>query len=137
MADGGSGSMRGNNTFETLLSAAVVVIALTFLVFMRLQTGTGSLTGYELNVRMKQVDSLAKGADVRISGVKVGSIAAMTLEPKSYLATLRLDIRSDIAIPKDSGFYVSPGTMSSGFLSITPGKSKDMIAPGDTIRAVR
>ena len=128
--------MRGNNTFETLLSAAVIVIALTFLVFMRLQTGTGSLTGYELNVQMKQVDSLAKGADVRISGVKVGSIAAMTLEPKNYLATLRLTFEAISPFPKISGFYVSPGTMSSGFLSITPGRSKDMIAPGDTIRAV-
>jgi phospholipid/cholesterol/gamma-HCH transport system substrate-binding protein len=118
-----------------LLSAGVIAVAVTFLAFMRLQTGTGSLTGYELNVQMKQVDSLAKGADVRISGVKIGSVAAMALEPKSYLATLRLSIRSDIAIPKDSSFYVSPGTMSSGFLSITPGKSKDTIAPGGTVRA--
>jgi len=129
--------MRTSGAFEVLLSAGVIAVAVTFLIFMRLQTGTGSLTGYELNIQMKQVDSLAKGADVRISGVKVGSVAAMALEPKTYLATLRLDIRSDIAIPKDSRFYVSPGTMSSGFLSITPGKSKDTIAPGDTIRAAR
>jgi len=126
--------MHKNSLFEISLCAAVIVVAVGFLVFMRLQTGTGSLSSYALVAQMKQVDSLAGGADVRIGGVKIGSITDLTIEPKSFLADVHMDIRKDVGIPKDSAFDIGSAVMSSPYLSITPGKSNEMLAPGATFR---
>ena len=125
--------MFKDNMFETLLSASIIVFAAGFLIFMRLETGIGSLSAYQITAALKQADGLSTGTDVKIAGLKVGAVTGLALEPKTYRVTAKINIRSDIKIPVDSSLSVSGGSMNSPYLSIKPGKSASIIPPGGTL----
>ena len=81
--------MQQNNIAETLIGAVVVTVAVAFLVFGYYRTGSGSLSGYEVNAKLAKVDGLSVGTDVRLAGIKIGSVTALDLDPKTYLATVQ------------------------------------------------
>ena len=70
-------AMQQNNVGETLIGAAVVAVAVLFVVFGYYRTGTGSLSGYELNAKLAKVDGLGIGTDVRLAGIKIGSVTEL------------------------------------------------------------
>ena len=43
-----------------------------FFAFLLWQTGTGSLSSYELAARLHSADGVKPGADVKLAGVKIG-----------------------------------------------------------------
>jgi phospholipid/cholesterol/gamma-HCH transport system substrate-binding protein len=123
--------MQQNNVSETVIGAVVVVAAAIFLIFAYLHTSSGGVSGYELNARMPKVDGLGVGTDVRLAGIKIGSVSDLTLDPKTYLVTVHMNIRDDIKIPADSSLLVtSAGILGSSYLSITPGGDDKMLAAG-------
>jgi phospholipid/cholesterol/gamma-HCH transport system substrate-binding protein len=130
--------MGNNNTVETIMGAVVIAVAAAFLYFAYTNTSSGSLGGYELTAKMPRVDGLATGTDVRLSGIKIGAVNELTLDPKTYLVTLHMNIRNDIQIPTDSSLMVtSSGLLGGSYLSITPGGDDKMIAPGGAITNVQ
>ena len=129
-------SARGmsNNFAETLLGAAVVAVAVGFLAFTYLRTGSGSLSGYEVLARLPKVDGLGIGTDVRVSGIKVGSVSDLVLDPNNYLVTVHMNVRQDLKLPTDSSMMItSSGILGSSYLSITPGGDAKDIKPGGYI----
>lgn len=123
-----------NDTVETLIGAAVIAIALIFVVYTYRTTGTANMNGYELTAKMSRVDGVAVGTDVRLAGVKIGSVQALTLEP-SYLVAVHMDIHNDVKIPDDSSLLVtSSGLLGGSYLSIAPGGSDKMLPPGGMIK---
>jgi len=128
--------MKNIGIFETLLSAVVILLAAGFLTFTLWQTGTGSLKSYELSAHMRSADGVKPGADVKIAGVKVGSVTAMELvqDRKRYAVDLKLAIREDIRIPEDSRLVIGGGNLSSTTLTIAPGRAKALAQPGGTLR---
>ncbi len=129
---GGRMAQHRNSPFEILLCAAVIVVAAGFLVHMKMRTGIGSLSSYELTARLPRVDGLDTGSDVRIGGVKIGTVTGLTLEPSSFLADVQMNLRGDIGIPDDSRIVVAQGMMSSPYLEIKPGRSSVRLAPGSS-----
>ena len=127
--------MQRAGIFETLLSAAVIVLAAGFLAFLLWQTGTGSLSSYEMNARIKSADGIKAGTDVRIGGVKVGTVESLKLDQKGYAVEVKLAIRDDIQVPEDSAIAIGSGMLSSAALTITPGRSKTVVAPGGVLVA--
>jgi phospholipid/cholesterol/gamma-HCH transport system substrate-binding protein len=128
--------MRQNNFFEVLLSAAVVVVAVSFLTYTNVITGAARPSDYQLKADMAHADGLSSTSDVRIGGIKVGSVSDLALDPKTYKAVVRLRIRSDVQIPVNSIISVASGGLSPGsYLAIAPGTSSRALAPGSTISA--
>lgn len=127
--------MQRIGIFESLLSAAVIALGVGFLVFLLWQTGTGSLKSYQIHARVKTADGIKAGTDLRIGGVKVGTVESLTLDRKTYLVDLQLSIRDDIKVPVDSGLGVGSGMLSSAALSLTPGRAKDTVPPGGMLVA--
>ena len=126
--------MSSNNTVETIIGAIVVMVAAGFLYFAYTNTSSGSFGGYEITARLPRVDGLATGTDVRLSGIKIGAVNALTLDPKTYLVTLHMNIRNDIQIPDDSSLMVtSTGLLGGSYLSISPGGSNKTLPPGGAI----
>lgn len=124
-----------NNTVETLIGAIVVAIAVAFLYFAYASTSTASLSGYEVDAKFQRVDGLNVGTDVRLSGIKVGTVSALTLDPRTYQATVHLSMRNDVRLPDDSSIMVtSTGLLGNSYLSISPGGSDQMIAAGGSIK---
>lgn len=124
-----------NHTVETLIGAIVVTVAVVFLYFAYSSTNSANLSGYEISAKFQRVDGLNVGTDVRLSGIKIGSISALTLDPKTYQATAHLSIKSDVKIPDDSSILVtSSGLLGSSYLSVSPGGSDAMVPAGGVIQ---
>jgi phospholipid/cholesterol/gamma-HCH transport system substrate-binding protein len=123
--------MQQNNIAEIVIGAIVVAVAVILLAFGYTHTGARGASGYELNARMPKVDGLGEGTDVRLAGIKIGTVSGLVLDPKTYLVTMHMSIRNDVQIPVDSSLLVtSSGILGSSYLSITPGGDDKMMAPG-------
>lgn len=125
--------MRNNNMVETLIGAIVVVIAIGFLVFAYSSTSVHG-SGYALQARFSSADGINPGTDVRLHGIKIGTVSAVDLDPKTYIAIVRMSVRNDIPIPDDSAIKVtSSGLLGNSYLSIQPGGSPKNLAAGGEI----
>jgi phospholipid/cholesterol/gamma-HCH transport system substrate-binding protein len=127
--------MRGN-VIEVVIGAVVLVAAALFLAFAyrtsQLRTVSG---GYELSADFARIDGIHQGSDVRIGGVKVGTVVSDQLDPKTYLATIRMSIDPEIRLPDDTVAQVtSAGLLGDKYISLVPGGSEEMIPPGGKIR---
>src|SRR3569833_1212303 len=123
--------MQQNNVAETLIGAVVIAVAVGFLAFAYLRTGSGSLSGYEINARLPKADGLSVGTDVRLAGIKIGTVTDLTLDPKSYLVSVHMRVRNDIKLPVDSSVLVTQaGFLGGHYLSITPGGDDKMMTAG-------
>ena len=100
--EAGIARMRDGNVVETVIGAVVVAIAVLFIALIYTRTGSGGLSGYEIQARLDKVDGMAVGTDVKLAGVKIGSVSDLTLDPRTYLVTVHMTIRNDVKIPDDS-----------------------------------
>jgi phospholipid/cholesterol/gamma-HCH transport system substrate-binding protein len=88
--------------------------------------------GYELVARFGQVGALAPGADVRVSGVKVGTVSQINLDPKTFLAVTRMVLDPTVKLPADSTAKVtSDGLLGGSHIAIEPGGASGDLKPGD------
>jgi phospholipid/cholesterol/gamma-HCH transport system substrate-binding protein len=123
-----------NNTVETLIGALVVTVAVAFLFFAYTTTGSGSVGGYDLQARFSSADGIVTGTDVRLHGIKIGTVSTLSLDPKSYAAIVHLNIHNDVPIPDDSSIKVtSSGILGNSYLAIQPGGSDAMLKAGGQI----
>jgi phospholipid/cholesterol/gamma-HCH transport system substrate-binding protein len=121
-------------TVETVMGAVVLVVAALLLFFAYTTSQVSSITGNEYTARFEQVDGLHDGGDVRISGIKVGTIIGQELDPKTYLAIIHISIDPAIRLPTDSvATIASSGLLGDKFISIVPGGEDEMIKPGGEI----
>lgn len=122
------------NAVETVMGAVVLVVAAVFLFFAYTTTQVQAVSGYELTARFDRVDGIRDGTDVKISGIKVGSVIAETLDPKTFLATVRMTIDPAIKLPKDTvASITSSSLLGDNYLLLEPGNEDQMIPPGGTV----
>jgi phospholipid/cholesterol/gamma-HCH transport system substrate-binding protein len=124
------------NLIETLMGAVVLAVAVLFVVFAYNTADLGGGSGdYPLYAEFNRVGSLKPGSDVRMSGIKIGTVTGQQLDPKSYLAKVTFGIREGIELPTDTSASVaSEGLLGGNFLDLTPGGSDDMLKPGERIQ---
>lgn len=126
---------KGEAWAESAIGAAVLAAAAGFL-WYTLSNASPSVGqgGYSLTARFGEVGGLATGADVRVSGVKVGTVAKITLDPKSFLAVTTLNLNGDVKLPADSTAKISSTSLLGGaMVAITPGGSTQDLKPGGEI----
>lgn len=122
------------NLIETVMGAVVLVVAALFIVFAYSKAEVGAVEGYEIQAKFDRVDGILAGSDVRMSGIKIGTVTASSLDPKTYFAEVKMNIRSDVKIPDDTSIAVSTdGLLGDKFLALSPGGSDDMLEPGGEI----
>jgi phospholipid/cholesterol/gamma-HCH transport system substrate-binding protein len=120
---------------ETILGAIVAVVAVGFFAFAAAQAGQsgGSGAGYELSARFQRVDGIAVGSDVRVSGVKVGVVRTVALDPETYLARLTFVIDPNVQVLDDSTARIaSDGLLGGAYVSVEPA-GMDPLPPGGEI----
>lgn len=130
--------MQGNFV-ETLIGLAVVAVAALFFYYAAATTGsTPNAGGYEVVAKFDRVDGISVGSDVKLSGIKVGAVAAQDLDQTTYRARLRLTIQAEVKIPDDSAVKITnEGLLGGAYLSIAPGGSDVMMKPGDEFSATQ
>ncbi|MDD9841769.1 MAG: MlaD family protein, partial [Alphaproteobacteria bacterium] len=74
------------------------------------------------------------GSDVRMSGIKIGTVASQELNSNTYSANLALFIRADVRLPDDTSAKVAAeGLLGGNYIALTAGGSETMLADGDEI----
>jgi phospholipid/cholesterol/gamma-HCH transport system substrate-binding protein len=123
------------NLIETILGGVVLVVAAFFLIFAYSNASLRTVQGNEYVARFNRVDGINPGSDVKLSGIKVGTITSISIDPKSYTAVVHLSVDRSIDLPTDSSAEVaSEGLLGGKYLSLHPGADDKKIAPGGEIR---
>ncbi|GHA41193.1 outer membrane lipid asymmetry maintenance protein MlaD [Amylibacter ulvae] len=120
------------NLTETAVGAVVVAAAAGFLIFASSSVGFSTKSsGYELNASFRSADGVSVGTDVRMAGVKVGTVTALALDPESFRANMEFSMREDLKIPDDSGVQISQeGLLGGTFVEVVPGGSEFAMEQG-------
>ncbi len=125
--------MRGT-LVETLIGAVVVLVAAWFLYFAYSHTELGPVGGYHLSAKFDKVGDLANGADVKISGIKIGTVTAQKLDPATFEAVIEMGIQSDVKLPDDTTAKIaSAGLLGGSYVNLEPGGSDDILGDGGSI----
>ena len=92
-----------------------------------------------LRAEFDSAEGLRKGSPVRVSGVTVGSVTDVSLDPKRYAAVVTFAINDDIRLPEDSEAVVASDGLVGGTKSvgITPGGASKILRKGDVIVRTR
>lgn len=126
--------MAVGNVVETIIGAVVLSAAGGFLVYAAntADIGFGGAGGsYPVVAEFRKAEGLSVGGDVRISGVKVGSVSEMALNPQNYFARITLAIEPGVELPEDSlAKITSDGLLGSAYVAVEPGASDLMFEPG-------
>ena len=123
------------NVIETVMGGVVLVVAALFLFFAYSTSQVRAVQGYQVSAQFERIDGIRDGGDVRIAGVKVGSIVSASLDPKTFLADVRLSINPAYKLPDDTvAEIVSAGLLGDRYLALVPGGSEQTIPPGGRIK---
>lgn len=130
--------MNSRNAIETMMGFIVLVIAFFFIM---IAYNSGHITkagnGYSVLANFNNIGGLYIGSEVRISGIKVGTVSDQKIDQKTglYHAIVTMDIHDNIQIPKDTtAAIVSDGLLGSRYVALEPGGSDDFLVQGDIIK---
>ena len=123
---------------ETLLGVLVVVVAAGFLIFALQATEVGAVDGLSMKARFLKVGGLEVGSDVRISGVKVGTVTDRILDTDSFEAVVLFTVSAEVQLPTDTQAVVtSEGLLGNKYLRLIPGNAKEVVGDGGEISQTR
>lgn len=132
----------GRSVFETILGAVVLAVAALFIVFANKSADLQKVEGYTVTANFPMVDGLKEGTDVKINGVKVGSVTNMDLLTEAgasqFLVRVALSINPAIKLPTDTMALVATESLLGGkYLSLEPGIDEENIRTDGTGRITR
>jgi phospholipid/cholesterol/gamma-HCH transport system substrate-binding protein len=123
------------NVIETVLGAVVLLVAALFVIFAYTNASLRTVSGYQLVAKFDRVDGLNTGSDVKMSGIKVGTITGQDIDPQSFLAVVHLSVDPRIKLPSDSAAeVVSDGLLGGKYLSLVPGADSKLLEAGGEIK---
>jgi phospholipid/cholesterol/gamma-HCH transport system substrate-binding protein len=127
--------MARHSAIEIVTGAVVLLVAGGFMVFAVANTGQKlGQDGYDLNATFDHVDGLSTGAEVRIAGVKIGSVNSIKLNPKTYQADVNFSVANDVKLTTDSSATISTdGLLGGKYLALATGGEDQDLKPGATI----
>lgn len=124
------------NRAELAVGAVVLAVAIGFLAYAASTVGGGmsARSGYELIASFRSAEGISVGTDVRLAGVKIGSVTGLDLNSQTFRADASLTIRDDVELPDDSSVIIaSEGLLGGNFVEIQPGGSPFNYETGDEV----
>jgi virulence factor Mce-like protein len=130
----------GGFASSPILVGAVTVLVIIVAVFLAYNANNGLpfVSTYNLKARLPNADALVKGNEVRIGGVRIGTVKSVVPvnEGDGKVAaevSLALDQTAE-PLPEDSTIMVRPkSALGLKYLQITPGTSTHGFEAGETI----
>jgi phospholipid/cholesterol/gamma-HCH transport system substrate-binding protein len=95
---------------------------------------TAPAGSYPLTASFRSAEGISVGTDVRLAGVKVGTITTMSLNPKTYFADVSISVDQSVQLPNDTAVLISSeGLLGGNFVELVPGGAEEVLSPGDQI----
>jgi phospholipid/cholesterol/gamma-HCH transport system substrate-binding protein len=124
----------GRNIVETIVGALVLLVAGVFVFYAFAKSDRSGPNGYEVSARFDRIDGLKRGADVTVSGVKIGSVTGFDLDRKTYQAVVRMMVSSSVSLPLDTNAKIVSESLLGGMVVVLePGGDNKMIQAGGEI----
>ena len=120
---------------ETIMGIVVLAVAAFFAYFAYNVSDLQVVKGYTVNAKFLKVGGLTVGSDVRLNGIKIGTVIGQSLDSEDYTANVKMSLASDIKLPIDSIVaIVGDGLVGDKFIKIEPGHSKEFLKDGDEMQ---
>ena len=125
---------KTNNYFEIIVGTFVLLCAAFFFFDSFKSSKVRTDNGYHLLAKFDNAEGIAVGSDIKISGIKIGTVAEQFLDEKDFRAVLKLNISKNVKLSSDSSAKISSeGLLGSKFLSISPGSEDENLKDGEEI----
>lgn len=112
----------GGRALETLVGAAVIVVAVAFVAFVYDRVDIADEAGTVFHAEFEDIGSLQAGDDVRIAGIRVGQVTGLDLDPDWYLAKVAMTIDPGVSLPRDTIVTIASASLLGGhYVSLHPG----------------
>ena len=117
-----------------ILVGLFVFIGLAAVAFLAIRIGGGRLGSPDttsITARFTNANGLKKGSTVRISGVTIGDVTNVTLNPEDLAALVTFRVASNLKLDDDTAAAIrSSGIIGEKFISLKPGSSGVAIKAG-------
>jgi len=125
------------NSKEVFVGGVVLAGAIGFLVYAGQLTGFGvggGATDNQYSASFRSIEGVSVGTDVRMAGVKIGTVTGLVLNPDTFRADAAFSINNSLLLPEDTAAIVaSEGLLGGSFVELLPGGSLENLAPGSEI----
>ena len=124
------------NFLDAFLGFTVLLITglFIFYVYITLDTKLFKSDGFSLHARFENIDGIVTGSKVKLSGVNIGTVKSISLEPESYYAFITMNFDKKFSFPDDTEASVQlEGLLGGSYISILPGGSDVMLLNGQEI----
>ena len=117
-----------------ILLGAGVFLAFVLLLAFSASGDYAPAGSYRISAKFNTVEGIYVGSAVRLSGVKVGRVAALDYESQTFRAVVTMEISRGLEIPLDSlALVTSEGMLGGRFIRLDPGGEIEMLQDGDEI----
>jgi phospholipid/cholesterol/gamma-HCH transport system substrate-binding protein len=125
---------KSHNYFDFLIGTIVLLFAIGFFTYSFKSSKISSNNGYDIFAKFDNADGITIGSDIKIAGIKIGSIIEQNLDEKTSKANLKMNISSTVKIPADSSAkIVSEGLLGAKYISISLGGDEEILQNGQEI----
>ncbi len=127
---------QSNSTLETIVGAAVIVLAIGFFSFAYKTAGLGgaSAGGYKVIAEFDNAEGINVGTDVRLAGIKIGTVTGQSLNAENYMARVEMTLAPTITLADDTAAKItSEGLLGGKFIAMDPGGSDVKLAEGSVM----
>ncbi len=119
---------------ETIMGILVLTVAALFCYFAYNVSDLQVVKGYNITAKFLKVGGLNVGSDVRINGIKIGTVVGQNLDETDYTANVIMSISPEIKLPSDSvASIVADGLIGNKFIKIDPGHTQEILKDGDSM----
>jgi phospholipid/cholesterol/gamma-HCH transport system substrate-binding protein len=119
------------DAIETLVGALVLLGAAGLVYLGFASSGVRTVAGYSIEAEFTDVSGVNAGTEVRLAGVKIGTVLAKSLADDGQLAVLTLNLDEAYRIPADSKVRILPdGLLGGSYISLEPGGADEDLADG-------
>ncbi|MGR3621813.1 outer membrane lipid asymmetry maintenance protein MlaD [Pseudophaeobacter sp.] len=124
-----------HNITEVLAGGVVLTAALGFALYAGQVAGVSTAkAGYELTASFRSLEGVSVGTDVRLAGVKIGTVTGVELNPETFRADTRFSVLDGIMVPDDSSVIISSeGLLGGNFVEVMPGGSPFNLDAGEEV----
>lgn len=121
-----------------MLLGLIVVLAFAGLLLLALKaanlTSFGGGETYQISAQFDNIGGLKTRAAVRSSGVLVGRVTSISLEPRTYRAVVQMSIQRSLVLPRDTSAKIqTAGLLGDQYIGLEAGGDKEPLNPGDAI----
>ena len=124
-----------HSTTEVVTGGVVLAVAVAFAVYAAQAAGLSrGGEAYPLTASFRSLEGVNVGTDVRLAGVKIGTVTEVSLNPETFRADTVFSVLDGVMIPDDSAVVISSeGLLGGNFVEIMPGGSPFNLEAGDEV----